>query len=131
MNSYLYHISVILQNQRLNNVLFSADAVSQSEIRSLAVESAGRQKCLPPSPLSFYPPGHSVWSAKCAFGFAQKGVDFVKQTYQNQTFRKFDFGTRGRTRTGTPARAMDFESIMSTNSITLARPAFYSFFPRI
>ena len=29
-------------------------------------------------------------------------------------------GTRGRTRTGTPLLAGDFESIMSTNSITLA-----------
>ncbi len=29
-------------------------------------------------------------------------------------------GTRGRTRTGTPSRAMDFESIVSTNFTTLA-----------
>ena len=29
-------------------------------------------------------------------------------------------GTSGRTRTDTPAKATDFESVMSTNSITLA-----------
>lgn len=36
-------------------------------------------------------------------------------------------GTRGRTRTGTPAKAMDFESIMSTNFITLALLKLYYF----
>ena len=30
-------------------------------------------------------------------------------------------GTSGRTRTGTPAKATDFESVMSTNFITLAQ----------
>ena len=32
-------------------------------------------------------------------------------------------GTSGRTRTATPAKATDFESVMSTNFITLARGA--------
>ncbi len=32
----------------------------------------------------------------------------------------FNSGTSGRTRTATPVKAMDFESIVSTNSTTLA-----------
>ena len=33
----------------------------------------------------------------------------------------YSYGTRGRTRTGTLVRARDFESLMSTNFITLAK----------
>jgi len=53
--------------------------ISQSEIQnSVATESEGGQKFLPPNPLPFCPPERSVWRAKRAVSFVQKRFGFCQ-----------------------------------------------------
>ena len=55
--------------------------ISQSEIRnSVAAESEGGQKFLPPNPLPFCPPERSVWRAERAISSVQKKFELRKAT---------------------------------------------------
>ena len=63
----------MMLHQNLRQIKFSWRRISQSEIRnSAAAESEGGQKFLPPNPLPFCPPEHSVWRAKRAVSSVQK-----------------------------------------------------------
>jgi len=64
--------------------------ISQSEIRnSAAAESEGGQKFLPPNPLPFCPPEHSVWRAKRAISSVQKRFGFRQTNAPQSNFQEF------------------------------------------
>jgi len=63
--------------------------ISQSEIRNLAAaESEGGQKFLPPNPLPFCPPEHSVWRAKRAVSSVQKRFGFRQTNAPQSNFQE-------------------------------------------
>ena len=58
-----------------------------------------------------------------------KALKTRRNPFFDKTVRKtgfIQFGAGGRTRTGTPSLAVDFESTTSTNSITPALPGYYT-----
>jgi hypothetical protein len=64
--------------------------ISQSEIRnSAAAESEGGQKFLPPNPLPFCPPEHTVWRAKRAVSSVQKRFGFRQTNAPVLNFQEF------------------------------------------
>jgi len=77
----LHQKSKIVKNKR---------RISQSEIRnSAAAESEGGQKFLPPNPLPFCPPEHSVRRAKRAVSSVQKRFGFCQTNAPQSNFQEF------------------------------------------
>ena len=57
--------------------------------KKLESESEGGQKFLPPNPLPFCPPEHSVWRAKRAISSVQKRFGFRQTNAPQSNFQEF------------------------------------------